>query len=103
MKRIKDYYPDGVCPNCGEPISDYAKENSECGNCEHVFSENESLFDYYILRMEKRVTPNLYGPYNNVLTQEENWESYIDDPDYSDDTFIKIKISHGSSIDLSII
>lgn len=35
--RVKDEYPDGVCPDCGENIPDDAQEGEQCGNCGHVF------------------------------------------------------------------
>ena len=36
---IKNDYPDGVCPDCAEPIPADAEEGSECGNCGHIFFE----------------------------------------------------------------
>ena len=42
IKRlIKDYYDDGVCPDCGEPIPDDAEDGSDCVNCGHVFGYYE--------------------------------------------------------------
>ena len=37
IETIKDGYPDGVCPDCGEEIPDDAMEGEECCNCGHVF------------------------------------------------------------------
>lgn len=37
---IKDEYPDGDCPDCGEPIPEFATEGDDCENCEHVFAES---------------------------------------------------------------
>jgi rubredoxin len=31
------YYDNGECPDCGEPISRFAVDGSQCSNCEHVF------------------------------------------------------------------
>jgi hypothetical protein len=36
-KQVKDNYPDGICPDCGEPIPDDAEDGSACENCDHVF------------------------------------------------------------------
>ena len=38
---VKDAYPDGACPDCGEAIPDDAPEGWGCPNCGHAcFSEN---------------------------------------------------------------
>jgi DNA-directed RNA polymerase subunit RPC12/RpoP len=34
---VKDHYPDGECPDCGEPIDDKATAGDACPNCSHVF------------------------------------------------------------------
>jgi hypothetical protein len=40
---LKDSYENGECPDCGQSISSYAVNGSECLNCGHVFwlSEKE--------------------------------------------------------------
>lgn len=35
--KVKDAYEGGVCPDCGEPISENATPGDECLNCGHVF------------------------------------------------------------------
>ncbi len=42
INKIKDAYPDGVCPDCYEPISDSMEEGGECGFCGHVFWLDDS-------------------------------------------------------------
>ncbi len=37
MNYVKDTYPDGECPDCGEEIPEEAVSGSECENCGHVF------------------------------------------------------------------
>ena len=37
IKKIKDNYPDGLCPDCKEPIPDNTVSGQKCGNCGHVF------------------------------------------------------------------
>ena len=39
MKLIKDYYIDGVCPDCGVDISDDVVDGQACEECGHVFFE----------------------------------------------------------------
>ena len=36
---VRDTYPNGACPDCGEPIPD-AGEGAACANCGHVFWED---------------------------------------------------------------
>jgi hypothetical protein len=36
-KNIKDSYPDGKCPDCGESIPDNIVGGDKCSNCGHVF------------------------------------------------------------------
>lgn len=38
---IKDHYPEGECPDCGEPIPDDAVAGTECENCGHVFCREQ--------------------------------------------------------------
>ena len=33
----KKNYPDGICPDCGEPIPEDTVEGEGCENCGHVF------------------------------------------------------------------
>lgn len=35
--KVKDNYPDGICPDCKEPIPDNTVSGQKCGNCDHVF------------------------------------------------------------------
>ncbi len=39
INKVKNSYPDGVCPDCGEDIPDFVNEGEECSNCSHVFTE----------------------------------------------------------------
>lgn len=34
---IKASYPDGECPDCGEPIPSDVQEGDTCCNCGHTF------------------------------------------------------------------
>ena len=34
---VKDSYPKGECPDCGEKIPNDVAEGESCSNCEHVF------------------------------------------------------------------
>lgn len=34
---VKEAYPDGRCPDCGEPIPDNVVDGQECKRCEHTF------------------------------------------------------------------
>lgn len=36
-KSVKSCYPNGLCPDCDDPIPKNAKEGDECENCGHVF------------------------------------------------------------------
>jgi hypothetical protein len=36
---VKDYYPDGQCPDCDEDIPQFATAGESCDNCGHVFNE----------------------------------------------------------------
>lgn len=35
--EIKNNYPNGLCPDCNEPIPDNVVCGQKCGNCGHVF------------------------------------------------------------------
>jgi len=35
--KVKDNYPNGLCPDCAEDIPDDADDGSKCDNCGHVF------------------------------------------------------------------
>lgn len=37
MNAIKESYPDGICPDCGETIPDNVQDGEQCANCDHVF------------------------------------------------------------------
>jgi uncharacterized Zn finger protein len=39
MNPIKESYPNGECPDCGEEIPDDVVAGDECKNCGHVFWE----------------------------------------------------------------
>ncbi|HOS16057.1 MAG TPA: hypothetical protein PKX15_03435 [Bacteroidales bacterium] len=39
MNKIKESYPDGKCPDCGDEIPDNVKDGDECLNCGHIFWE----------------------------------------------------------------
>ena len=34
---IKNSYPNGECPDCGEEIPNNVVDGENCSNCEHVF------------------------------------------------------------------
>jgi hypothetical protein len=36
-RKVKDFYPDCLCPDCQDDIPDDAVEGEECLNCGHVF------------------------------------------------------------------
>lgn len=40
-KNIKDSYPDGKCPDCGEQIPVNIIDGDKCPNCGHVFHRFE--------------------------------------------------------------
>lgn len=44
---VKKCYPDGICPDCADPIPDEAVEGDECVNCGHIFGVDEwdDLYD----------------------------------------------------------
>lgn len=42
---VANAYPDGECPDCGDPIPADADDGSECGNCGHVFWASEKDTD----------------------------------------------------------
>ena len=44
--RIKAAYEDGVCPDCGEDISNDVVEGDACHNCGHVFYPDYEDDDY---------------------------------------------------------
>jgi ribosomal protein S27E len=35
--KVKNSYPNGECPDCGETIPFDVAEGEECGNCGHVY------------------------------------------------------------------
>lgn len=39
MNAIKDSYPNGICPDCGNDIPDDVVSGQECAECGHVFTE----------------------------------------------------------------
>ena len=45
MNAIKNSYPNGECPDCGENIPDDVCTGQACGNCDHVFSEQRNSDD----------------------------------------------------------
>lgn len=49
LALLKDFYEDGLCPDCGEPIPDDAVEGEACHNCGHVFSEPrpDDVYEHY--------------------------------------------------------
>jgi rubredoxin len=42
MNAVKNSYPNGECPDCGENIPDDVQSGEECANCGHVFGEEQS-------------------------------------------------------------
>lgn len=42
--KMAESYENGVCGNCGEPISDDAVDGDECANCGHVFYHCDNGF-----------------------------------------------------------
>jgi len=47
MKRIKDNYEGGVCPDCGLDIPPNAVEGEECSECGHVFWDASDDPDHF--------------------------------------------------------
>ncbi len=41
-KEIKDSYPDGKCPDCGEQIPVDITDGDKCSNCGHIFFRLEN-------------------------------------------------------------
>ena len=39
---IKKFYPDGICPDCAQPIPEEAVEGDKCANCGCEFSEADA-------------------------------------------------------------
>jgi len=37
FNAVKDAYPNGECPDCGEDIPDDVAEGESCSNCNHAF------------------------------------------------------------------
>ena len=37
---VRDSYPGGECPDCGQPIPAEANDGDECVNCGHIFFED---------------------------------------------------------------
>jgi Zn finger protein HypA/HybF involved in hydrogenase expression len=42
-ENVKDAYPDGKCPDCGEPIPDNIIGGDKCSNCGHIFHRLENI------------------------------------------------------------
>jgi hypothetical protein len=40
-QSVKEQYPNGECPDCGDPIPDDTTMGDECSNCGHVFVETK--------------------------------------------------------------
>jgi len=40
---VKDYYDDGLCPDCQLPIPDDAVDEQSCENCGHVFYDGPEV------------------------------------------------------------
>jgi len=56
MTELQNSYPEGVCPDCGEPISDLAVNGSECLNCSHVFwLDEEEVNMLYMQEMGQEI------------------------------------------------
>ena len=36
-------YPDGVCPDCQEPIPEWITADEDCANCGHVFTVEKAV------------------------------------------------------------
>jgi hypothetical protein len=43
MNPVKESYPDGLCPDCQEPIPDDVAEGESCANCDHAFFEETGV------------------------------------------------------------
>jgi len=37
LKKVKEYYDYGKCPDCGKDIPKDTVEGEECTNCGHIF------------------------------------------------------------------
>lgn len=44
--KLADNYENGVCPDCGEPITDEMVNGAECDNCGHIFYSALDLLIY---------------------------------------------------------
>ena len=49
MNTIKNSYPNGQCPDCGEEIPDDVVDEQSCENCGHVFFEERGNDGYITL------------------------------------------------------
>lgn len=43
---VRDYYEDGICPDCDNPITEEAVDGDECPNCGHCFVVDEDTKPY---------------------------------------------------------
>lgn len=59
MNSIKNSYPNGICPDCNEPINDDVENGDECPNCGHVYWEEET-----VIHLEQPFNP----PHQKMLT-----------------------------------
>jgi hypothetical protein len=66
QKNMKDSYPDGKCPDCGELIPEDTNDGDKCSNCGHVSCRLED-----VERIEERDLKDICRE-NKVGIQE--WE-----------------------------
>ena len=43
MKKMPEYYENGLCPDCGDDIKEDTQSGEDCLNCGHVFYKDEEL------------------------------------------------------------
>ena len=48
---MKLHYPDGCCPDCGEPIPDDCVDGQACSNCEHAFFYPKFRYGQFVVAL----------------------------------------------------
>jgi hypothetical protein len=71
----EESYPNGECPDCGDPIPDDATDGDECKNCGHVFVMQSQQDDP---ETENTVKAILY------FSDEEGRRSYLAEKQFQD-------------------
>lgn len=56
---IRDFYPKGECPDCGEDIPYDLGDGDECPNCGHVFHKIVSIDDAKAVEIAEKLNPNV--------------------------------------------